>query len=423
MKKNCKLCFILISLMTACTLMADSLILSNAEISCGFPAPVLPAQAWVYCNFLVRNDTGRDELITVLLRSEKNLDSTDKFYSAEFLIPARTEEFCRMPFQLDGSAEYRISVQPPACTVEKPVLYAGKARSHEFYCGILSDCGGKNLAAAAALPPLKDNCLLPVLTAGEIPRHVEVLENYRALLVAGSDFSRWSSAQFAAVKEYVRNGGTLCFMSGRDALNAQSVPLAELLPVTLSGAVLEDVPADALRSRFPGYSGYEFTSMEFFCSAVRPDAEVLLVSDNGFPLLAEWKYGRGTVRFSAVDLSADVLRDTACSGWTQLLELYLAAEPVPLRPVEYRQAELTPMTFFAMPHGIDLHRVVIAGAAGLILIVFTAGFVKKYCRIVWYAALGWCLLILLLGSIHGGRLFRWVPVPNTDPNRSAESVL
>lgn len=317
---------------------APGCLISTLRITGGANAVSLPVHAGAYCNFKLVNRGGSGETVRISIRSEEKADDADACFRAEIFAPARSEQFCWIPFQLDRSKTYFLSASPRSVSVAAPEFSTMPVREGEHLYVLLTDSQSQ-FGSFAQLPAFRGKALVYQMRAHEIPQHVHVLESFDAVLLDRSDFLAWSSLSFDAVIQYVNNGGTLCFTSGETALAAAGTPLAGLLPVVPLSLSREDFFPEIVKLS-GGYSAHPFGPQPFVFSKERPGAKTVL-SGNGFPLFAEWKRGKGTVRFSAVDLSSPELRSFRNGkAWTVLLTPFLKSQKIPPRKIRYTDTRL-----------------------------------------------------------------------------------
>ena len=150
---------------------------------------------------------------------------------------------------------------------------------------------------------------LPALAAG--------LQSVDVLLFSDVDTSGLSSAQRAALAQWVAAGGHL-IVTGGSAWEGTAAGLVALLPLTPDASTtLPDLGALAgwLRDETPLAAETVVAT-----GLLMPDAQVLVAAGD-LPLLARRTYGAGTVDYLAADPNSAPLR-----GWPGLTELWTALQ-------------------------------------------------------------------------------------------------
>lgn len=386
-----------------------ALSISTLRITGGGNAVSLPPRSGVYCEFILVNRTNRDETVRISIHSaEQGKDADrDACFRADVFSPACSEQRCRIPFQLDQTRNYRLGVSPRRVSVPAPELYSMFSRNDERLYALLTD-SRTLIGTFSGIRAFRGKALVYPMRASEIPQHGHVLESFDAVLLDRTDFSAWSSFSFDAVVEYVQNGGTLCFPCGETALAAAETPLAALLPV-VPVALSREYSFPEILKRSGGYFAYPFSALPFVISKMRPGAETVL-SGNGFPLFAEWKYGKGTVRFSAVDLASPALRE--CRGgeaWAALLIPFFQGEKIPPRKLRYTAPRIHSSFWKISASSAQSMFAVLAGIVLFLLAVIVAvrSFVKK--RFVAWGISGVCYFFLILTCLLILYLFQLLP--------------
>jgi len=127
-----------------------------------------------------------------------------------------------------------------------------------------------------------------------------------------ADASRLRPAQIAALKTWVRFGGTLILAAGATGPSLAHSGLAELLPVEISGAAVTTEPLSQARAtdrrrrrtdRNADRAGPRPSPLTYCRLAPRPGAQVV-ATDPALegPLAVRWSYGRGQVVFIGAEI-------------------------------------------------------------------------------------------------------------------------
>ena len=134
------------------------------------------------------------------------------------------------------------------------------------------------------------------LTLDDLPETGVAWSALDVLILDDVDAGRLSSAQRAALEGWIATGGQLVVTGGPN-WQKTAVPLADLLPVAISGAVsVDDLPdlQTALGFPLPAAGPYVVADS-------RLTRGELLLHQDGLPLLARVARGRGAVYFLALD--------------------------------------------------------------------------------------------------------------------------
>ncbi len=124
------------------------------------------------------------------------------------------------------------------------------------------------------------------------------------LIVHDVDSGLLSAEQLAALEGWIGTGGQLV-VSGGPAWQRTSAALADLSPVTISGSQsLDDIPALSTRTGIP----FRDPGPYLITTSSLRSGELLLHQD-GLPILARQKVGRGNVYFLALDPNLAPLLD------------------------------------------------------------------------------------------------------------------
>lgn len=392
---------------------AQELIITKSRITTGGKTTsLLSAGSGGYVCFELENTGNRDRYLTVTIRSEA-AKGTDDCFSAEFFAPAKSVQRCYFPFQYDGSRNHTISANGEAqIAINELSVFTGVksvplhlAVTEEFYIS-----GTSTVTDYASLKGFAGPCAVERIPCNMLPASSLPLELYRVILLYKTDFGKWHAKSFEAVEEYVKNGGTLCFGTPQDAYNALLTPLAKLVPIkSLSRITEKETPAKTVLNL------KNHVSVSLTVMPMEPVAGAKTMRSPGF---IEKKYGKGVVRVSSFDIwqSAEILAE---AGYGGELSAFLNSNPIPVRPIVYTHTRLEHRSseYFEFPSGSRLLAVLIFLCGGILLLCVIENILRLILKEKvkkWYgyaAVLFWCVVVLLLGTIRGGKLFEWIPLP------------
>ncbi len=164
------------------------------------------------------------------------------------------------------------------------------------------------------LRPGGNRRLIPVrLSPADLPPKAAALRHFDLLAFAAVSTSDLSADQRAAVDRWVAEGGTVLFGGGPATARVLD-GLPELAPVRQAGTVvLSELPALETFARAPLW-----LSGPTVVGAGQPaEGALVLLEQNGLPLIVERQYGLGRAVFLALDPTLEAFR-LWLPGWTSL---------------------------------------------------------------------------------------------------------
>lgn len=409
--------FGLFFLLLACSaVFAQDLIITKPRLTTGGKTlTLLSGGSGAYVCFELENTGTRDRYLTVTIRSDA-AKGEEEYFSAEFFAPAKSVQQCQFPLQYDGSRTYTISANGAAqipdnelavfSGMQSPLLHL-TVTDEVYFSGVTSVTDYGNLAG------FPNRCAVERIPGCELPMASLQLESYRAILLYKTDFGKWHAKSFDAVVEYVKNGGTLCFGTPQDVYNALMTPLAMLVPVKAfePGRKKETAANNVLRLK-------KKAAVSLTVVPMVPVDGAKTMRSSGF---LEKRYGKGVVRVSSFDIwqSAGTLDE---AGYGTELNAFLDGDPIPQRPIVYTHTRLehNSLGYFEFPSGNRLLAVLIFLCGGILVLCILENLLRLILggnlkKIYGYAAvLLWSAAVLLLGSINGGKLFEWIPLPGAN---------
>lgn len=390
-------------------LSASELTISRTRITAAGPAQTLRANAGAYCEFELRNDGEKDRVVKIRIASEKKQTDPEAYFSAEFFAPAHSTQRTSMLFQLDGSREYIISSND--CRISDPYIRIYPMKPGEAAYGLIADRASRFIQFSSN-PGFKKQNMIFRLYSTDVPMDADSLENFRMLVFHQTDFTRWHAASFEAVREYVKRGGTILFLSPEIAYQASLTPLAELVPAIPDPAAdPEMIPASVLESMF-GILEIEKTPSLLYPAKLRSGAKALSATPDGKIIFAEKDYEKGSCRVSMIDLGGEKFHYMG-AGWDKIISRLLTVPAVAPRKLVYEHKTLpdgaSSFLQFAMPEGKRLFGMLLVVAAGAILLTIISVFIKSR-LLAWGLILLWLALSVGAGFYNQGELYDKVPV-------------
>lgn len=327
--------------------------------------------------------------------SPGNYGSSMNSCSPEIIVPPRSNILFRQPFFPGNDEKFTFSVfedgvrQPNSAMNECSVKFADTRMTG---VGILNDDG--DAPGGFKQNPYLNSPVFPVnFRAENLPRHSELYRTLCGLIVVKPDFTKYTAEQFAAVQEYVMNGGLLIFADPEGILAAASTPLAELLPVVPLGIRL--VPSADLQRKRKNRREVNPHEIKVLDSVEKSGRKVLSVSSGSpFPLFQESRYGLGTVRVLAFAPLADNFpgdRSTADFYVAKLLN----GPSLQQSFVAFREP-LDRLTGFAVPQTETVRNLLILYFA-VLLVILVLGFRWKRHISAWLA--GTAVAVVMTGLL------------------------
>ena len=328
------------------------------------------------------NPDSRPHRIMIRL-SPGNYGSSMNSCSPEIIVPPRSNLLFRQPFFPGNDEKFTFSVfedgvrHPNSAMNECSVKFADNRMTG---VGILNDEG--DAPGGFKQNPYLDRPVFPVnFRAENLPRHSELYRSLCGLIVVKPDFSKYTAEQFAAVQEYVMNGGLLIFADPEGTLAAASTPLAELLPVEPLGIRL--VPSADLQRKRKKRREVNPHEIKVLDSVEKSGRKVRSMSSSSpFPLFQESRYGQGTVRVLSFAPLADNFpgdRSTADFYLAQLLN----GPSLQQSFIAFREP-LDRLTGFAVPQTETVRNLLVLYFA-VLLVVLILGFRCKRHISAWLA--------------------------------------
>ena len=333
-----------------------------------------PSNSLAEFEFQAVNPDPKPHRVMIRLQPSGNFGAGQNVNSLEFEIPPRCAMTCRVPVWIGNNEKCSYTVyedgvrRPGSVTNECEVKFPDMRTSA---IGILNDLGD--------VPGnFKQNRFLsrPIyqvsFRGNNLPRHRELFRTMHALLILHPDFSSWTSEQFAAVLEYVADGGLAIFADPEGVLAAADTPLAALLPVMPAGVRL--IPAERLTGSVRGKHRAE---VKYLDSAALTDR---LTDPASLTAVRAGRYGFGTVRLLPFPPIQDNFPDDPEFADRTFAELINA--PVKEQTFSGFRAPLDKLTGFAVPRTSSVRNILLV-YFGVLLLIVILGFRRKRHALTW----------------------------------------
>lgn len=364
--------------------------------------------SWGVFECLIDNPDPRPRKVMIRLRPADGYSTVMNSNSLETEVPAGTSLVYRAPVYLENSEKYEFDVFEDGIRRPNSADYSCSVKllsGRQELIGILGDKG--NSIGGFNEHPLFSQQLFPVaFHGGNSPDFRNSFQALRALIVCNADFGRFTSAQFAAIEEYVANGGTLIFADPEGALAAAGTPLNALLPVQPL-RVRPVTSLDGLGTLFPGLriNGLRGKEILFLDSTEAGKPGVTFARHEGFPLYREMNYGLGVVKFLAFSPDRSNLPNDRVLSERLLSLICMSNGAVPVYSAF--NEPLDKLTGFSVPRVSTVRNLIFVYLAVLVLVVL-AGIRLRRPGTAWFistlvAVATTCLILYYVRLSIGGR--------------------
>jgi hypothetical protein len=242
-------------------------------------------------------------------------------FSEKFIIPAKASLIYTSDVMVEGAENFHLElyIENKRVPGVDSIMIKTMNEKEEQFC-VLNDSQDASLGSVNQLEAFKKKCFQVQLSHKEVPFHWSSLKSFTAIVVIRPDFKNYSSRQFRAIIDYVRQGGNIIFADPEGTLEAANTPLAELLPVNPL-RIRKITGLQSIKKIFPEFKEWgESNPVEFLESYPRENSLVWL-KETQFPVFCWKKVGFGESRFSAVSLSGDVFGKTGV--WENTMLFFL----------------------------------------------------------------------------------------------------
>lgn len=152
-----------------------------------------------------------------------------------------------------------------------------------------------------------------VISPEELPRDFVSYDAVGAVVIGDAPVSQLAPEQARALRLWVASGGLLIVTGGADFAGLRAVGLGDLVPVDAEGLISLESPAELTEV----YGRFETSDIPLVMSGrLQSDARVLIGGSN-LPLAAEKEFGKGLVRYVAINPKLNPYR-----GWAAAKELW-----------------------------------------------------------------------------------------------------
>ena len=231
-------------------------------------------------------------------------------------LPRGAEKRIVLPVVADSfGAEATLALLEGDRAVMRERVRYNQVDSNTLVVGVLSDEGNVLPEVAGLRNPLGSPTTLVRLEPAALPERWELLQSLDVLFVHGTDTTAWNDAQRGAVARWVAGGGRLV-VGGDRATTAAGI--GAVLPAQVDPAT-RDLPLAGLREQ-TGWTPREAgATVKALGLRLEPDAEVVVATAEGAPLIAGRAHGRGLVLQAAFDLAALSAQGNPVPLWERLL--------------------------------------------------------------------------------------------------------
>ncbi|MEM7334842.1 MAG: hypothetical protein AAF490_22385 [Chloroflexota bacterium] len=225
-------------------------------------------------------------------------DSGDSVrYSAPLSLPTQSNKVIELTVNVDRLTNQALVVRSDDGTVllREPITRVNVLPGNGLLYGVVSSDGGE-LAYLESLNGAFSQAGVAFLDIEDLPETAVPWANLDVLIFNDIDSSQLSSNQLFALQQWIESGGQFV-VTGGNGWEQTATAVSDLLPVTLTGSqTVDDLPQFnqqvAVPFRDPG--PYLLTT-----SSIRSGE--LLFHDDGLPILATQRLGRGYSYFLALD--------------------------------------------------------------------------------------------------------------------------
>ena len=294
--------------------------LSKSSIKVGM-SPRVQKNTWAALTCTIDNPDSKSYEGYLRLVDEGSFMGRRTVFSENLTIPANASLKYGADIMVEDSGNFHVElyIENKRVPGVDPVVIQTMNEKEEQFC-VLNDSPDVSMGAVNQLDAFKKKCFQLQLSYKEVPLHWSSLKSFLAIIVLRPDFKSYSSRQYRAIIDYVRQGGIIIFADPAGALEAVKTPLAELLPVNPL-RIRKITGLQSVKKIFPEFKEWgEANPVEFLESYPRKNSLVWL-KERQFPVFCWKKAGLGESRFSAVSLSGDVFEKTG--SWEKTMMFFL----------------------------------------------------------------------------------------------------
>jgi hypothetical protein len=310
------LCFILLSLTAFAPLPQNLPNTISLVVEAGFTG-YFRDTAWMPIQIRATND-GEDVSGLLVVRPETSGDAITNTYSTPLSLPANARQTA---FLYITARAYATQIRVEFIDDNGVVLAAERAtvrgiRAQDRLYVVVSesplgtvDMSGAKIGSFDAFQADWE--------AADLPERAAALDAVDMMLFNEVDTSALSAAQVQAIEDWVITGGHLV-VAGGASWQATAAGLGHLLPLTPTGSeTVEGLPALGEWLRLPTDDLNDQTVIA--TGELLPNAQTLVSTEDGLPLITRRSIGAGTVDYLSADPNAAPLRH-----WGRMADLWFA---------------------------------------------------------------------------------------------------
>ncbi len=219
-------------------------------------------------------------------------------YRAPISLPTQSDKRVTLYIQLPGPATSVLvqladaNGEVVATTRTRQLV---RVRAEDLFYGVVSPDPGE-FDFLENVPGSRADAAVAYLALADLPAVSVAWNALDVLILNDTDTTQFTAEQLAALQSWVSTGGQLV-VTGGASWQKTAVPLADWLPVTLSGSeTVADLPG------FAAEVGFAFRDPGPYVVTTGSLARgEMLFHEDGLPLLAVAPHGRGAVYFLALD--------------------------------------------------------------------------------------------------------------------------
>ena len=294
--------------------------LSKSSIKVGM-SPRIQKNTWATLTCTIDNPDSKTYEGYLRLVDEGSFMGRRTVFSENLTIPANASLKYGADIMVEDSGNFHVElyIENKRVPGTDSIIIQTMNDKDEQFC-VLNDSPDISMGSVNQLEAFKKKCFQLQISYKDLPLHWSSLKSFFAVIVLRPDFKNYSSCQYRAIIDYVRQGGIIIFADPVGALDAAKTPLAELLPVNPL-RIRKITELQSVKKIFPEFKEWgDGNPVDFLESCPRENSLVWL-RESQFPVFCWKKIGFGESRFSAVSLSGDILEKTG--SWEKTMVFLL----------------------------------------------------------------------------------------------------
>jgi hypothetical protein len=294
--------------------------LSRSSIKVGM-SPRVQKNTWATLHCTIDNPDSKSYEGYLRLVDEGSFMGRRTVFSERFMIPANASLKYSTDIMVEDSENFHVElyIEDKKVPGIDSVIIKTMTDKEEQFC-VLNDSASNSMGAVNQLDSFKKKCFQVQLSYKEVPFHWASLKSFVAIVVLKPDFKGYSSRQFRAIIDYVRQGGIIIFADPQGTLEAANTPLSELLPVNPL-RIRKITRLQSVKKFFPEFKDWGDANPVEFLESYPKENSLVWLKEGQFPVFSWKKVGFGESRFSAVSLSGDVFEKTG--AWEKTMMFFL----------------------------------------------------------------------------------------------------